>query len=111
MDILIGIIGGGVGAAIVSVVGSLLLARQAQKYKTDDREREDIAALTEGMTWLMYDRILYLAKHHIAEGSVTFEEYRILSEMHRVYHDKLGGNGYLDEVMAEVRNLPKEVEK
>lgn len=108
MDIIIAIIGGGVGAAVVTVVGQLLTARQARRYRLEDTESADVRALKEGMTWLMYDRILYLAKRYIERGIVSFEDYRILTEMHRVYHDKLGGNGYLDEIMASVRALPKE---
>lgn len=111
MDYIIAIIGGGVGAAIVSVVGALLTARQARKYAKEDSESEDVKALKEGMTWLMYDRILYLSKHYIAAGEITWEDLRILTEMHRVYHDRLGGNGYLDEIMRDVKALPKEGER
>ncbi len=25
--------------------------------------------------------------------------------MHKIYHDELGGNGYLDHIMAEVKKL------
>jgi len=111
VDSLIAIISGGVGAAIVSVVGSLLLARQAQRIKSEDTESADVKALKEGITWLMYDRILYLSKHYVAAGQISWEDLRILTEMHRVYHDRLGGNGYLDEIMRDVKALPKEDEK
>jgi hypothetical protein len=26
--------------------------------------------------------------------------------MHNVYHDNLNGNGFLDSIMAQVKNLP-----
>ena len=60
MDILIAIIGGGVGAAVVSVIGSLILAKQNRKYQKEDKESADMTALKAGMKWLMYDRIRFL---------------------------------------------------
>lgn len=113
MDYLIAIIGGGVGAALVSVVGALLLARQTRRYTLDDRtaaqagkEQEDIQALKDGMSWLLYDRVLYLARKHLERGAISLDDLKIIEEQHRVYHDKLGGNGYLGKVMEAVEALP-----
>lgn len=59
MDILIAIIGGGVGAAVVTVVGQLLTARQMRRYAREDKRdaladevrglREDVDALRESI--------------------------------------------------------------
>lgn len=106
MDILIAIIGGGVGAAVVTVVGQLLTARQARKYRQEDKERDDIQALKDGVSWLLYDRILYLARKYLDRGYITLADLKIIKEQHRVYHDRLGGNGYLDKVMEAVEALP-----
>ena len=48
MDNLIAIISGGVGAAIVSVVGSLLLARQARRFAKEDKH-DELAAAVQGL--------------------------------------------------------------
>ena len=106
MDYVIAIIGGGVGAAIVSVVGSLLLARQARRYAEQDTETEELAALKQGMKWLLYDRIRFLGLAYIEDGAVDFDDRRVLREMHRVYHEGLGGNGDLAIIMRQVDDLP-----
>lgn len=106
MDYIIAIIGGGVGAAIVTVIGNLLTAKQARRYREEDRERDDIQALKDGLSWLLYDRILYLARKHLERGTLSLDDLKIIKEQHRVYHDRLGGNGYLDKVMEAVEALP-----
>lgn len=106
MDILIAIIGGGVGAAVVTVIGQLLTARQARRYAKEDHESEDMKALKAGMKWLLYDRIRYLGLHYVEAGEVDFDQRRILREMHTVYHYGLEGNGDLDQLMDTVGKLP-----
>lgn len=106
MDYVIAIIGGGVGAAIVSVIGSLLLARQNRKYQQQDHEDADMKALMAGMKWLLFDRIRYLGLKYIEAGEVDFDQRRILREMHTVYHFGLQGNGDLDQLMEAVSKLP-----
>ena len=106
MDILIAIIGGGVGAAVVSVIGSLILAKQNRKYQKEDKESADMTALKAGMKWLMYDRIRFLGLHYIESGTVDFDDRRLLREMHHVYHFGLEGNGDLDNIMQLVDKLP-----
>ena len=56
---------------------------------------------------ILYDRIKHLGKSYIARGYITVEELEDLEAMHHVYHDadKLDGNGFLDELMAEVEKL------
>jgi len=44
----------------------------------------------------------------IGRGSITAEELELLTEAHRAYHDDLGGNGYLDQLMSRVGQLPLE---
>ena len=53
-----------------------------------------------------YDRIRHLGQKYIADGSVDFDDRRILNQMHKSYHDGLGGNGDLDNIMGEVNKLP-----
>ena len=60
---------------------------------------------------ILYDRIKHLGKSHIADGYITVEDLEDLTTMHEVYHDpdKLNGNGFLDNLMKTVKNLPKRV--
>ena len=106
MDYVMAIIGGGVGAALVSVIGSLLLARQNRKYQEQDHKDADMKALMAGMKWLLFDRIRYLGLKYIEAGEVDFDQRRILREMHTVYHFGLEGNGDLDNLMEAVGKLP-----
>ena len=58
---------------------------------------------------ILYDRIKHLAKSYIKRGWISVEEYEDLKRMHKVYHDELGGNGFLDANMEEVNKLEKRV--
>lgn len=59
-----------------------------------------------GIRILLYDRIKHLGKAYIERGSITAEELEDLIEMHRIYHDELNGNGFLDAIMDQVKKLP-----
>ena len=54
---------------------------------------------------MLYDRIRYLGQAYIAAGEIDFDDRRVLNDMHRSYHNGLGGNGDLDTLMAEVNGL------
>ena len=58
---------------------------------------------------ILYDRIKHLAKAYIKRGWISVEEYEDLKRMHKVYHDDLKGNGFLDSIMAEVDKIEKRV--
>ena len=58
---------------------------------------------------ILYDRIKHLAKAYIKRGWISVEEYEDLKRMHKVYHDDLSGNGFLDSIMEEIDKLEKRV--
>lgn len=129
-EIIIAILTGGIGSALVSGVFPLikwLLERRAHKEdreleKADKGEsiRTDIAAIKKTLDNLeeavggltiagqctLFDRIEHLAKKHIEQGWISAEDLEKLIGMHRVYHDVLHGNGYLDTLMEKVKDLP-----
>ena len=129
MDILLAIVGGSCGAAIVAGLFGLItwrLNRKAQKEdRAADRKAVDCAARGKEIEELrsrvdaliiaeresLYDRIKHLAKAHIKKGWISVEDYEDLKRMHKVYHDpdKLGGNGFLDALMSDVDKLEKRV--
>lgn len=127
MGPLMTLLGSAFGAAIVAGIFSLLQWRLKRKAEKEDRAEnkqiascaargEEIAQLNKIVNSLMiadrtilYDRIKHLAKAYIRRGWLYMEEYEDLDRMHKVYHDELNGNGFLDEVMSVVRKLEKRV--
>ena len=124
MEIILAIIGGGAGAALVAGVFSLLQWRLNRKAQKEDnaanRKTADCAArgkeiqeltrmvgvLCVADRTILYDRIKHLGKSYIARGYITVEEKEDLSIMHSVYHDKdkLNGNGFLDDLMHTINH-------
>ena len=124
MDILLAIIGGSCGAAIVAGLFGLVTWRLNRKAQKEDRAAamEQTAAEKENVDMkevlrkmdvlfladrtILYDRIKHLGKSYIERGWVTVEELEDLNLMHGVYHDKdkLDGNGFLDNLMHAVNN-------
>lgn len=104
--ILLAVLSGGVGAAIISGITGYILARQQHMYNRSDHETDDIKALKTAMRYIMLDRIRELGGRYINEGSIDFDDRRLLNEMHNSYHNGLGGNGDLDVLMAAINNLP-----
>ena len=85
-------------SAFSAIVSSLITAHQTRKKRDNGIEA--------GVRIILYDRIKHLGKAYIERKSISAEELEDLIEMHRIYHDELGGNGYLDTLMANVKKLP-----
>lgn len=126
MEVILAIVGGSCGAAIVAGIFGIITWRLNRKAAKEDkadernatscaRRGQEIRELKDTMEVLiladrtiLYDRIKHLGKSYIARGYVTLEELEDLNRMHEVYHDpdKLNGNGFLDGLMKSVRSLP-----
>lgn len=124
MEVIISIIGGSCGAAIVAGIFGLIQWRLNRKAQKEDKAYAQSAALCSARgeeirmlkqkvevglladRTILYDRIKFLAKSYIARGHITVEELEDLNMMHAVYHDKdkLNGNGFLDNIMHTVNN-------
>lgn len=94
MQIVIAILGSGVLSTIIS--GLFMLASQKKKKSS---------ALEDGVQKLLYERIKFLARRFIAESEISGEDLEDLIAMHESYHN-LGGNGFLDKLMQQVKSLP-----
>lgn len=123
MELLKAFLGGAGGAALVAGVFTLiqwLLSRRAAKEDKQEGQKaadckargEDIArverrvdALYKSNRIQLYDRIKHLGKAYIRQGHISPEDLEDLIAMHKCYHDDLGGNGFLDEIMEQVRHL------
>ena len=124
MQLLMTVIGGAVGAAIVSGIFGIIMWKLNRKAQVEDRQEdkeqesadalkaevetinEQLSGLTVAMRMLMYDRIKHLGNSYLKRDSISSEELADLIEMHRVYHDTLKGNGFLDTLMEKVKALP-----
>ena len=96
----------GVTGGLISQLGEGIRQKRKRKYDKTDEKDADIKALKTGLKWVIYDRIRFLGQNYITSGKVDFDDRRILNEMHTCYHDGLGGNGDLDNLMHEVNKLP-----
>lgn len=118
------VLSGASGAAIFAGVFSLiqwLLNRKATKAdKADERKRQaeekaamadknltqKVDALCVAVRELLYDRIKHLGKAYLDRGYISTEELEDFLSMHRIYHNTLEGNGFLDEIVRQVKALP-----
>ena len=88
------------GAAIAGIFQVIVLLINNRKKKNDKEE-----TVAEGVMVLLQDRIKFLAKHYIKDGTISAEDLEDLMRMHTTYKS-LGGNGYLDALMTAVKDLP-----
>lgn len=123
MEALMYIFGGGVGVAIVEGIKALILwvlNRRASKKDKTVRSTEDrlsgmecrfdvmggrVDKLSNGLRIMLYDRIKYLGRSYLRAEEISLENREDLIDMHRVYHNDLGGNGNLDALMESIMTL------
>ena len=119
---LLALASGSVGAAVVKLIGDLIIWHKTRKAQKEDHEEQSneerikeivtmSLAMRDAMKFVLYDRIRYLGQTYIAEGEIDFDDRRILNDMHRSYHSGLFGNGDLDGLMSEVNHLPLKIKK
>ena len=93
MPIVCALIGSGASTAIVTAIIN------AKKKETGE---------SQGIKWLMQDRLEHVALAYLSKGSVTYEELRNWNRGHHIYHDLLGGNGDLNALKEALHNLYKQ---
>lgn len=69
------------------------------------RLEEQNKAQTEALKLIMLDRILHLGQSYVEKGEISFDDRKRLHDMHKCYHDGLGGNGDADLIMDDVDEL------
>lgn len=113
---------GGIMVAIIGGIREWLAFRRERKAKKEDdfaKNLEKRLAIieeqnkrqSEALKFVLYDRIRFLGQYYISEKSVSIDDRRILNDMHKSYHNGLGGNGDLDVLMKEVNELPLKIKK
>ena len=92
--ILVAVIGSGV---FNTLLGYILSARERRKSRNEE--------VNKSLRLLMKDRLRFLCMHYVRQGWIYEDELEDIISMHNCYHDDLGGNGYLDELMRRTKNL------
>ena len=113
MDFLLTLLSGSVGAGIVAGVFGIIMWKLNRKATRDDRQEDRVAEerksndeLRAGIRMILYAMIKQRARCYIAAGEITLEDLEDLLAMHAIYHDALHGNGFLDNLMDQVKKLP-----
>lgn len=101
MDIVIGVLGAGIGSGLMAIILAILNRRWAKKDNKDDR----IDALVNAQKVMMIDRVKWLGNQYIRAKEISLSDKDTLHDMHNAYK-RLGGNGHLDGVMNEIEKLP-----
>lgn len=60
---------------------------------------------TEALRLIIKDRLRYLCIHYIEQDWIYEDELEDVLAMHKIYHDTLKGNGYLDVMIDKVKHL------
>lgn len=94
MEIIIAIIGSGALSAVISGVFQLLAKKNEKK-----------TASGKALLALLWDSTDQLGKRYIEEGSITTDELHRILTMFEAYKG-LGGNGYMDTLIDNVKRLP-----
>ena len=111
------LLGGTIGAAIINGINERKMLKMKHEYEKEDKVQTDVleklneleaqsAAQSEALRFVLYDRIRHIGQAYIADEEVDFDDRRILRDMHRSYHNGLGGKGDLDKLMEAVDELP-----
>ena len=94
VPIICALVGSGSATAIVAGITT----RRAEKHKVETGE-------SQGLRWLMQDRLEYVARSYIAKGHITFDELKNWNRGHYIYHVLLNGNGDLDTLKEALQDL------
>lgn len=97
ITILCALLGSGAATAVVTA----LLNRRAEKKRTETGE-------SQGIRWLMQDRLEHVALAYLDKGSISYEELQKWNRGHSIYHNLLDGNGDLDTLKDALRDLYKQ---
>lgn len=130
MEIVLAILGGGAAVAIIEGIREAVAWHRNRKAQKEDKaeEKADTSAeldrrltaleaefsdmkrmiqnLVTSQKNLLFDRIQYMCRKYISDGEIDFDDLRGLNALHSSYHDGLGGNGDLDALMKQARELP-----
>ncbi len=92
---------------ICAIIGSGALSTLiAQLFAAVAKRKEKKSGMANGIRLILKDRLRFLCLHYIGQGWIYADELEDILAMHGCYHAELGGNGYLDALMSQVKKLP-----
>ena len=114
------------GTMAALVTGVILLVDKALERRAKRKEKEafdaeaeitsvkefvrkndnNLSDLKTGLKYVLYAQIRALGLQYLEEGQIGFDDREVLNDMHKSYHNGLGGNGDLDILMKSVNELP-----
>ena len=94
VPIVCALIGSGAATAIVTAV---------LNHRADEKKKE--TGESQGIRWLMQDRLEHVALAYLSKGDITYEEFKNWNRGHFIYHELLGGNGDLDPLKKALEDL------
>lgn len=95
-----------IGTLILAIISSgALSAIIGGLFARSNQKKEENNGVREGVRVLLYDRLKHLCKKHIQEGKITSDQLEDILSMHNAYHN-IGGNGFLDSLISQVKKLP-----
>lgn len=94
-DLLIVFLGSSAFAALVNQICNYFAKRAERK-----------SGMNKGIRLILKNDIRTLCIKYIEQGWIYEDELEDIIIMHECYHNDLGGNGYLDELMKRVKSLP-----
>lgn len=100
MDLLIGLLGAGIGSGIMAIV----LASLQRKWAKEDKHDSRIDALVNAQKVTMIHEVKHIGKMYIMNGEISIDDKETIREMYDAYKG-LGGNGHLDTIMSEINRL------
>lgn len=90
---------------IVALIGLAGIAMPFIANRRQDK-RKDGDGLKQAVRSLLYADIERRCLHYMERGFITPTQRKLLIADWEVYHNKLGGNGYLDDLMGLAKALP-----
>ena len=94
LEILLAVVGSSALSTLISCTFTLISTRR--------KKDSDVVA---GLRMLLYIHLKREGKEYIETGWISSEDLEDFMKMHEVYHTGLGGNGFLDSVVAQVKAL------
>lgn len=114
-EVAVTILSSGLGAALVTGIFGVIMWRLNRSAARADsaaakktRTEEQIGNVVVGLRAIMYKEIKMLGREYLHTGTISTEDLEDLLTMHRIYHDELGGNGFLDSLIEQVKRIPLE---
>lgn len=98
MEVLVPIVCALIGSGASTAIVTAIINHKAEEKKKETGE-------SQGIKWLMQDRLEHVALAYLSKGEITYEELKNWNRGHHIYHDLLGGNGDLDALKEALQDM------